>query len=692
MKLRLLPKMLLGILLPAVLALATLTAVSVYTARDGMYQQVFGLIKTSTSLEHTALEDMLDIFSNGVVQNFAEVARTKRYLAEEAKDPASPDLQALQPGIQESADEVARNYKRLQSACIVNAKGVIIANNNPARIGQSVASESFFKRAMAGETCIENLINPATQSVRSVIARPVTVEGRRLGMVYVTLDLAVISQELIQGLRLGKTGSLFVINDKGVMLMHANRQLLGSDESGKNPVIRQIMAEKNGTVEYERDGIKRFAAFEYIPSANWIVTVTMNRDEAVAPVNAVLSNNLMVGSALGLLVALVIFLMARNLASTLRGGSGFVQLVADNDFVIPEGVKAILERDCSRGDELGDLAIGVRTMVVAVRSAMDRQLEQSELARQAMERATTATAAAEKARREAEMARREGMLQAAGRLETVVGVVSAASGEVRGNLRHTEDNAEAANVRMQETSAAMEEMNATVLEVARNAEVASQTSGRTKASATEGAGIVRDVVHSILEVEQNSLVLKNGMEALDKQALAISHIMNVISDIADQTNLLALNAAIEAARAGEAGRGFAVVADEVRKLAEKTMASTTDVAAAIRAIQASTHQSRSQVEATVSTIEKATALANRSGESLTDIVRMVEETEAQVRAIALASEQQSDTSRDITKTLLEVSRVASDNTVVAREAFARMEELNTQVQELDRLIDEMKRG
>ena len=238
----------------------------------------------------------------------------------------------------------------------------------------------------------------------------------------------------------------------------------------------------------------------------------------------------------------------------------------------------------------------------------------------------------------------------------------------------------------------MEEMNSTVLEVAKNAGGASDISNAAKHKAEIGSEIVSKAVVGIQEVQRQSQALKEGMSQLDEHAKAINQIMGVISDIADQTNLLALNAAIEAARAGDAGRGFAVVADEVRKLAEKTMSSTTDVGNAIAAIQKSAGQSIQQVEKAVNNISEATEYSNKSGEALKEIVGMVDQTADEVRAIAAASEQQSATSEEINRSVADVNHIAASTSQSMQLAMTELGTLRAQAQSLVDLIEHMKKA
>jgi methyl-accepting chemotaxis protein len=284
----------------------------------------------------------------------------------------------------------------------------------------------------------------------------------------------------------------------------------------------------------------------------------------------------------------------------------------------------------------------------------------------------------------------QALLTVANRLEEMGNVLSSASTELASQIEQSDQGAAEAAQRLAEAATAMNEMNATVQEVARNASSASSASAETREKAEAGAQVVGRSLRRIESVHQVSLELKDDMSQLNEHARSIDQIMGVISDIADQTNLLALNAAIEAARAGEAGRGFAVVADEVRKLAEKTMASTNDVGNAIRAIQESTAKSTASVDNAVVRIEEATQFANESGRALEEIVARAEVTADQVNAIATASEEQSAASEQINRSILECNAMSRQIAQAMTEAARAVSDLAGQTQELTELIHEMK--
>jgi len=153
---------------------------------------------------------------------------------------------------------------------------------------------------------------------------------------------------------------------------------------------------------------------------------------------------------------------------------------------------------------------------------------------------------------------------------------------------------------------------------------------------------------------------------------------------------LALNAAIEAARAGDAGRGFAVVADEVRKLAEKTMSATQEVGQAITGIQAGTRKNIQNVEQVAVTIESATTMSVRSGESLKKILELVHLVNDQVQSIATASEQQSAASEEINQSVEQVATISAQTAQAMEQASGAVADLTQQAQSLQRVIEKMK--
>jgi len=330
----------------------------------------------------------------------------------------------------------------------------------------------------------------------------------------------------------------------------------------------------------------------------------------------------------------------------------------------------------------------VQTMKDKIAHAETKTAEAAEQARLA----GIATTEANEAKARAERAKAEGMMEAAQHLEKVVEVISSASEELSAQVEQSSRGTEVQSQRVGETATAMEEMNATVLEVAKNASQAADSSATARTKATDGAQIVSQVVAGINTMQTVSLTMKEDMGVLGKQAEGIGQVMNVISDIADQTNLLALNAAIEAARAGDAGGGSPWLADEVRKLAEKTMVATKQVGDAISGIQHGTKKNLENVERAVSTVEEATGLARQSGDALQEIVSLVEVSTDQVRSIAAASEEQSAASEEINRSIDEINRISTETATAMNQSAQAVGELANQAGNLRGLIDKMKSG
>ncbi len=244
---------------------------------------------------------------------------------------------------------------------------------------------------------------------------------------------------------------------------------------------------------------------------------------------------------------------------------------------------------------------------------------------------------------------------------------------------------EQAVVQVNSVASASEEMSMTSSEIAQNCVSAAKSSEQANNAAIAGETIINETVAVMDRI--NNIVKDSArtVESLGERSDKIGDIISLIDDIADQTNLLALNAAIEAARAGEQGRGFAVVADEVRKLAERTTAATKQIGATIKAMQTETKQAVVSMEEGVKEVEIGAQDAKKSGTALKDILNQINIVTSEIGQIAVASEQQTATANEIAHNIQKISEVMEEtarNVSENADAASQMAGLSAELKKL----------
>ncbi len=229
--------------------------------------------------------------------------------------------------------------------------------------------------------------------------------------------------------------------------------------------------------------------------------------------------------------------------------------------------------------------------------------------------------------------------------------------------------------RSRQVATASEEMSQTVEDIARNASSIATTAAQAATTAKDGGKTVEAAVKEVREIATTVGESAGHITSLAELSQKIGDIIGIINEIADQTNLLALNAAIEAARAGEHGRGFAVVADEVRKLAERTTGATSEVSGIIREIQSKVGSAVSSIEQVSVKVDKGVDLSSKAGVELQSIVKGVEDLQAMVQQIATAIDEMSATSDSISKDIESISGISSETSRSSDEVLHASSEL-----------------
>jgi methyl-accepting chemotaxis protein len=264
--------------------------------------------------------------------------------------------------------------------------------------------------------------------------------------------------------------------------------------------------------------------------------------------------------------------------------------------------------------------------------------------------------------------------------------VASASEEISSSATQQAQSAETQKGQAMQVAVAMQEMSSTVQEVTDNSNRAADASKHQAETAREGGAIVEESLAKMRAIAESVSATAQKVEDLGKSSDHIGRIIGVIDDIADQTNLLALNAAIEAARAGEQGRGFAVVADEVRKLAERTTSATKEVANMVQSIQGETKNAVAAMHDGTHQVQEGLQTTARAGDSLKQIITMSEQLGEMITHIATAATEQSSATEQVNQNVEQINRLISESAQGAQQSAKACSDLSGLALDLQKMV------
>ena len=280
----------------------------------------------------------------------------------------------------------------------------------------------------------------------------------------------------------------------------------------------------------------------------------------------------------------------------------------------------------------------------------------------------------------------ESLRELIGNVSNTSGEIASAANQLRSTAEQIATAAEEVASQTSTVATASEEMAATSGDIAQNCSMAAESSRQSSDSAIHGGGVVQETIAGMVKIAERVKHSAQTVESLGARSEQIGQIIGTIEDIADQTNLLALNAAIEAARAGEQGRGFAVVADEVRALAERTSRATREIGDMIKGIQTETRAAVRVMEEGVAEVEKGAQSSEQSGRALDMILQQISEVSQQINQIATAAEEQTATTSEITMNVQQVTDVVCQAARGANETATAAAQLSGNAEMLQQLV------
>lgn len=472
-------------------------------------------------------------------------------------------------------------------------------------------------------------------------------EGRVVGISFVGVDYTDALKrfkEQIKATKVGENGYFYIFDNKdgktkGNLVVHPSDtdKNVFSENLGEH--YKLMSEQKDGLIEYTSAHGSKMAAFTTMKEWNWVVVASADMNEFNREVVS-LRNILLLAGPLALALAgfLLYVVVSRKLQP--------LTLMVENVARVGEGDMTVRCKYTGQ-DEIGLLGAGFNSMASQIGQLI------SEVSKSVIE-----------------------LNDAASRLLI--------------NARNVEDSSHHQSEAASATAAAVEELTVSINQVTESAKDTEMLSTRASDFSKEGEKVVHNASNEMRNIAEVVIQSSGSITALGQKSKQISSIVNVIKDIAEQTNLLALNAAIEAARAGEQGRGFAVVADEVRKLAERTSNATTEISSMIESIQSDIGTAVTSMKTGSEQVGQGVSSASQAATALSSINEAAKETLRNISDIVSAMQEQSAASNEIAQNIEKIAGMADENSIAVQDTTSAAHQLETLASNLKRTLSRFK--